>query len=88
MDNSSGVGVLDKAALVLSALDPLLGRLEAIAPHRAETHQLLANQALQEGNYGEALRIARDYQARAPGTQIFFASIEASAEAGLNSQRD
>ena len=67
----------------LASLGPMLQQLQAVAPQRAETHQLLANQALKDGRYAEALRISREYQALAPGTEPFFAAIRRDAQEGL-----
>jgi hypothetical protein len=72
----------------LASLRPMLRQLEEIAPNRAETHQLLANQALKEGRYADALAITREYQSLAPDTTWFFAGIEKAALAGMDQALD
>jgi hypothetical protein len=72
----------------LASLRPMLQQLQEIAPNRAETHQLLANQALKEGRYADALAIAREYQSIAPNTNWFFAGIERAALEGLDQAMD
>ena len=72
----------------LASLRPMLRHLEEIAPSRAETHQLLANQALKEGRYADALAITREYQSLAPDTTWFFAGIEKAALAGMDQALD
>jgi tetratricopeptide (TPR) repeat protein len=72
----------------LASLRPMLQQLQEIAPNRAETHQLLANQALKEGRYADALSIAQEYQSVAPDTNWFFAGIERAALEGLNQGSD
>jgi O-antigen ligase len=73
---------------VLSRVNPMLSQLYQIAPDRAETHQLLAAQAVLEGKNSVAIQIATDYQARAPGTEIFFTRIEQVARENLALGRD
>ena len=73
---------------VLASVQPMLQRLEKIAPNRPETHQLLANQALLEGRYAEALEITSRYQDRAPDTELFFAGIERAAGEALRRSGD
>jgi O-antigen ligase len=68
---------------VLSRVNPMLSQLRRIAPDRAETHQLLAAQAVLEGKNSAAIRIATEYQARAPGTEFFFTRIEQVARENL-----
>jgi hypothetical protein len=67
----------------LARANPMLFQLNQIAPNRAETQQLLAAQAVLEGKNSVALRIASEYQARAPGTEPFFTRIEQVARANL-----
>jgi hypothetical protein len=64
------------SAEVLTQVNPMLSQLYEIAPDQAETHQLLAAQAVLEGKNSAAIGIAAEYQARAPGTEIFFTRIE------------
>jgi O-antigen ligase len=73
---------------VLAALGPMLRQLQEIAPNRAETHQLLANQALIEGRYAEALSIVQEYQSVAPDTDLFFVDIKQAARQGLGEGAD
>ena len=73
---------------VLASVQPMLQRLQQIAPNRAETHQLVANQALLEGRFAEALEITRRYQDRSPNTKLFFAGIERAAGEGLGRSSD
>jgi hypothetical protein len=68
---------------VLSRVNPMLSQHRRIAPDRAETHQLLAAQAVLEGKNSAAIRIATEYQARAPGTEFFFTRIEQVARENL-----
>ncbi|HEU0020071.1 MAG TPA: O-antigen ligase family protein [Dehalococcoidia bacterium] len=77
-----------ESAEVLVQVHPMLSRLYQIAPDRAETHQLLAGQAVLEGKNSVAIQIAAEYQARAPGTEIFFTRIEQVARENLALGRD
>jgi hypothetical protein len=72
----------------LASLRPMLEQLQEIAPNRAETHQLLANQALKEGRYADALSITQEYQSVAPDTNWFFTGIERAALEGLDQGSD
>lgn len=65
-----------ESAEVLSTVNPMLRQLYQIAPNRAETHQLMAGQAVLEGKNALALQISAEYQDRAPGTGLFFTGIE------------
>jgi hypothetical protein len=73
---------------VLSRVNPMLSQLRRIAPDRAETHQLLAAQAVLEGKNSTAIRIATEYQSRAPGTEFFFTRIEQVARENLSLRPD
>jgi hypothetical protein len=66
----------------------MLRQLQEIAPNRAETHQLLANQALIEGRYADALSIVQEYQSVAPDTDPFFVDIKQAAREGLGQGAD
>ena len=67
----------------LEALEPLLERLQRIAPKQVGTHTRLANQALLRGNYSEALRIIEAYEETGPWTERYFRGLKESAQEGL-----
>ena len=67
----------------LERLDSLVQRLARLAPDRVETHQILAAQALEKGNYAEAIRIADAFEARAFGVEDRFVVIRRVAGEGL-----
>lgn len=67
----------------LAELEPFLDTLRELAPERTFTHQLLARQALFEGDYREALRIIESFEERAPATDVDFAGIERAAREAL-----
>ena len=67
----------------LEQLDSLVQRLERLAPDRVETHQILAAQALEKGDYAEAIRIADAFEARAFGVEDRFVVIRRVAGEGL-----
>ena len=67
----------------LGWLDPLVERLQELAPERDYTYQLMAIQELRRGNYDEALRIVNEVVARAPWMEDRFQPIVRSAEEGL-----
>ena len=69
-------------------LDPLLQRLREAAPERAFTHQWLAEHEIRKGNFQEAIRIAEAFEAQAPGTEMFFASIKRVASEALKAQQE
>ena len=71
----SAVLVLCQDPTTLPMVEPLLERIREIAPERVQTHVLLAEQELIEGNPEEALRIAEEYQSRVPGTEWFFSEV-------------
>jgi len=71
----SAVLVLRQDPATLPMVEPLLERILEIAPERVQTHVLLAEQELIEGNPEEALRIAEEYQSRVPGTEWFFREV-------------
>lgn len=73
------IGPTEATAIV----DPMLTRLQALAPQRVETHQLLATQALQQKRYRDVIRIAEEYEAMAPGTEMFFEHLKRSARENL-----
>ena len=54
-----------------------------LAPDRVETHQILAAQALEKGDYAEAIRIADAFEARAFGVEDRFVVIRRVAGEGL-----
>lgn len=51
----------------LERLEPYIRRLRELAPNRIQTHQILATQALERGDYDEAIRIVDAFEARIPG---------------------
>jgi O-antigen ligase len=69
-------------------IEPMLRQLWDIAPNRAETHQIMANQALWRGKYAQALRIADEYEARAPGTYWAFVGVKLIAQENLRNGAD
>ena len=73
------IGPTEATAIV----DPMLTRLQTLAPKRVETHQLLATQALQQKRYHDVIRIAEEYEAMAPGTEMFFEHLKRSARENL-----
>ncbi len=68
----------------LERLEPSLERLRALAPQRLATHQLLAGQEVQKGNYREALRIVQEFEAVAPWVTESFDKLRQAAEKGLD----
>ena len=70
--------------LQLDSLEPLLKRLQDLAPERGYTYERLAFQELQKDNYSEALRIVEEFEAIAPSEQSRFQFIREAAEEGLN----
>ncbi|MDA0733674.1 MAG: O-antigen ligase family protein [Chloroflexi bacterium] len=77
-----------ESAEVLATVNPMLLQLYQIAPNRAETHQLLAGQAVLEGKNALALQIAAEYQERAPGTEFFFTGVERAARKNFELGQD
>ena len=56
---------------------------DRLAPDRVETHQILAAQALEKGDYAEAIRIADAFEARAFGVEDRFVVIRRVVGEGL-----
>ena len=69
----------------LKALEPLLERLQRLAPKQVGTYTRLATQALLRGNYSEARRIIEEYEETAPWAERYFRSLKESAQKGLAS---
>ena len=76
----SAVLVFRQDPTTLPMVEPLLERIQEIAPERVQTHVLLAEQELLKGNPEEALRIAEEYQRRVPGTEWFFREVSGAGQ--------
>lgn len=82
------VRLLQQAAVAptdLEELEPLLARLEDVAPHRVDTLLRLAAQELLEGDYEGALSIADRAEASAPWVSSYFQEVRetVSGRSGL-----
>ncbi len=77
-----------QSAQALDQLDPMLVKLTRIAPERVETHQLLANRSFQRTDYAGAIKIAEQFESKAPGTERFFSGIKTIAQQRLDASVD
>ena len=56
-------------------LHAVLDKMIELAPYRATTHLFLANQALLEGNFQEALDISNSFASQATNMLVLFEPI-------------